>query len=120
MVVDDEPALLALTQEILTELGYEPVGFASSTAALRAFKTDVGRFDAILTDEVMPDLLGTQLARELSTVRPGIPIILMSGHGGADLPERAAAAGVSAVLRKPLQKHDLSESLATVLAARAA
>jgi FixJ family two-component response regulator len=44
----------------------------------------------------------------------------MTGHGGADLPERAAAAGVSDVLRKPLQKSDLAESLAKVLSARAA
>jgi CheY-like chemotaxis protein len=120
MVVDDEPALLSLTEEILSELGYEPVGFASSTAALRAFKSNADRFDAILTDEVMPDLQGTQLARELSVLRPGLPIILMTGHGGADLPERAAAAGVSDVLRKPLQKSDLAESLAKVLSARAA
>jgi signal transduction histidine kinase/ActR/RegA family two-component response regulator len=120
MVVDDEPALLSLTEEILSELGYEPVGFASSTAALRAFKSNADRFDAILTDEVMPDLQGTQLARELSVLRPGVPIILMTGHGGADLPERAAAAGVSDVLRKPLQKNDLADSLAKVLSARAA
>jgi signal transduction histidine kinase/ActR/RegA family two-component response regulator len=120
MVVDDEPALLSLTEEILSELGYEPVGFASSTAALRAFKSNADRFDAILTDEVMPDLQGTQLARELSVLRPGVPIILMTGHGGTDLPERAAAAGVSDVLRKPLQKSDLAESLAKVLSARAA
>jgi len=120
MVVDDEPALLSLTEEILSELGYEPVGFASSTAALRAFKSNADRFDAILTDEVMPDLQGTQLARELSVLRPGVPIILMTGHGGADLPERAAAAGVSDVLRKPLQKSDLADSLAKVLSARAA
>jgi signal transduction histidine kinase/ActR/RegA family two-component response regulator len=120
MVVDDEPALLSLTEEILSELGYEPVGFASSTAALGAFKSNVDRFDAILTDEVMPDLQGTQLARELSVLRPGVPIILMTGHGGTDLAERAAAAGVSDVLRKPLQKSDLAESLAKVLSARAA
>jgi len=120
MVVDDEPALLSLTEEILSELGYDPVGFGSSLAALRAFRDNAARFDAILTDEVMPDLQGTQLARELSALRPGVPIILMSGHGGTDLPERAIAAGVSEVLRKPLQKRDLAESLAKVLRARAA
>ena len=120
MVVDDEPALLSLTEEILSELGYDPVGFGSSLAALRAFRDNAARFDAILTDEVMPDLQGTQLARELSALRPGVPIILMSGHGGTDLPERAVAAGVSEVLRKPLQKRDLAESLAKVLRARAA
>jgi FixJ family two-component response regulator len=116
MIVDDEPALVALTEELLAELGYEPVGFGSSTAALHAFRSDPDRFDAVVTDEVMPDLLGTQLARELSTLRPGLPIILMSGHGGAHLAERAGAAGVSDVLCKPLQKRDLAESLAKVLA----
>jgi CheY-like chemotaxis protein len=42
----------------------------------------------------------------------------MSGYGGADLLERAAAAGVSEVLRKPLQKRELAEALAKVMNAR--
>jgi signal transduction histidine kinase/ActR/RegA family two-component response regulator len=120
MVVDDEAALLSLTEEMLAELGYDPVGFASSSAAWRDFQGDPERFDAVLTDEVMPDLLGTQLAREVSTLRPAVPIILMSGHGGADLVERAVGAGVREVLRKPLQKHDLAQALARVLSARPA
>ena len=115
LIVDDEPALMSLVEEMLAELGYEPVGFQSSVAALRAFKADPERFDVVLTDEVMPELPGTELARELGKARPGVRILLMSGHGGADLAERAGAAGVSEVLRKPLQKKDLAESLATVL-----
>jgi signal transduction histidine kinase len=115
MIVDDERSLMALSEETLAELGYEPVGFESSAAALRAFQTDPDRFAAVLTDEVMPDLPGTQLAAELSRLRPGLPIILMSGHGGPQLAERAGAAGVCEVLRKPLQRRDLAESLAKVL-----
>ncbi|MFZ1868833.1 MAG: ATP-binding protein [Steroidobacteraceae bacterium] len=116
MIVDDEPALVALTEETLAELGYEPVGFGSSVAALSAFRADPGRFDVVLTDEVMPELPGTDLAREISTVRAGARILLMSGHGGPYLAERAAAAGVSEVLRKPLKRRDLAESLARLLA----
>jgi signal transduction histidine kinase/ActR/RegA family two-component response regulator len=115
LIVDDEPALVSLSEEMLAELGYEPVGFESSVAALRAFKADPERFDVVLTDEVMPELPGTELARELDKARPGVRILLMSGHGGAYLAERAGAAGVSDVLRKPLQKKDLAESLARVL-----
>jgi CheY-like chemotaxis protein len=117
MIVDDEPALLSLTEEILAELGYEPIGFNSSAAALRAFTADPDRFDVVLTDEVMPDLPGTELARELTAAHPRVRILLMSGHGGAYLAERAAAAGVSDLLHKPLQKRDLAESLARVLSA---
>jgi len=115
MIVDDEPALVALTEEMLADLGYEPVGFNSSVAALQTFRDHPQRFDLILTDEAMPDLAGTELAREIRQVAPAVPIILMSGYGGSQLAQRAAAIGVREVLRKPLQRRDLAESLARVL-----
>ncbi len=62
MIVDDEPALVALTEEMLAGLGYEPVGFVSSGTALQAFRARPERFDLVLTDEAMPDLVGTELA----------------------------------------------------------
>ena len=116
MIVDDEPALVALAEETLAELGYEPVGFNSSSAALLAFRASPQRFDLLLTDEAMPDLIGTELAREIRRAAPALPIVLMSGYGGAQLAQRAAAIGVNEVLRKPLQRRDLAESLARVLA----
>jgi DNA-binding NtrC family response regulator len=115
MIVDDERPLVALAEETLAELGYEPVGFDSSSAALQAFRANPQRFDLVLTDETMPDLIGTELAREIRQLRPAMPIILMSGHGGAQLAQRAGAIGVSEVLRKPLQRRDLAESLARVM-----
>jgi CheY-like chemotaxis protein len=108
MIVDDERPLVALAEETLAGLGYEPVGFDSSIAALHAFRADPERFDLVLTDETMPDLTGTELARELRQLRPGIPIILMSGYSGALLSERAQAAEVSDVLRKPLVRRDIA------------
>jgi PAS domain S-box-containing protein len=117
MIVDDERALVALAEEILAELGYEPVGFDSSGAALQAFAAEPQRFDLILTDETMPDLIGTELAQEIRRLRRAIPIIVMSGHGDAQLATRAAAVGVNEVLRKPLQSRDLAEALARVLGA---
>jgi PAS domain S-box-containing protein len=115
MIVDDEPALVALAEEMLAELGYEPVGFNSSGAALQTFRADPQRFDLVLTDEAMPDLIGTELAREIRLVAPAVPIVLMSGYGGPQLAQRAAAIGINEVLRKPLQRRDLAESLARVL-----
>jgi PAS domain S-box-containing protein len=115
MIVDDERPLVALAEEIAAQLGYEPVGFDSSSEALEAFRAKPDRFDAVLTDEAMPDLVGTQLAREIRRLRPDIPIILMSGYGGAQLTTRAVDIGVNEVLRKPLHRRDLAESLARVL-----
>jgi signal transduction histidine kinase/CheY-like chemotaxis protein len=115
MIVDDESALVGLAEEITAGLGYEPVGFASSSAALQAFQAAPQRFDVILTDESMPDLSGTELAREIRRIQPTVPIILMSGYGGSQLANRAAETGINALLRKPLHSRDLAESLARVL-----
>jgi PAS domain S-box-containing protein len=115
MVVDDEPTLVALAEEMLAGLGYEPVGFESSSVALQAFRAKPERFDLVLTDEAMPDLVGTELAHEILLLRSDVPIILMSGHGGAPLAHRAQAIGVREVLHKPLQRADLAESLARAL-----
>jgi PAS domain S-box-containing protein len=115
MIVDDEPTLVALAEEMLAGLGYEPVGFESSRVALQVFRAKPERFDLVLTDEAMPELVGTELAREIRHLKPDVPIILMSGHGGAPLEHRAAAIGVKEVLHKPLQRVDLAESLARAL-----
>jgi CheY-like chemotaxis protein len=115
MIVDDEPALVTLAEELLAELGYEAAGFQSSVAALEEFRRDPQRFDLVLTDEAMPELVGTELAREIHRLRAEIPVVLMSGYGGTTLAARAAAVGVREVLRKPLESRDLAESLARVL-----
>jgi PAS domain S-box-containing protein len=109
MVVDDEKSLVALAEEVLAEIGYEPVGFSSSVLALEAFRAAPQRFDIILTDEMMPELMGTDLAREIRLLRPDIPIVLTSGYSGAPLHERASAVAIQEVLRKPLRSKDIAE-----------
>ena len=107
-----------LAEETLAQLGYEPVGFDSSLAALQAFRAEPKRFDLVLTDETMPDLTGTELAREMRQLRPDIPIILMSGYSGALLSERAQAVEVIDVLRKPLIRRDIAVPVSRALQAR--
>jgi hypothetical protein len=60
LLVDDETQLVSLGEEMLAMLGYEPVGFHNSAAALAAFRADPQRFDLALTDEVMPEMTGTE------------------------------------------------------------
>lgn len=115
MIVDDERVLVALAEETLAELGYKPVGFDSSAAALQAFRAEPKRFDLVLTDETMPDLTGIELAREIRQVRPDISVILMSGYSGTQLSERAHSAGIIDVLSKPLRRRDIAEPVARAL-----
>jgi PAS domain S-box-containing protein len=115
MIVDDERPLVDLAEEVVARFGYEPVGFVSSTAALAAFRAEPDRFDVVITDEMMPDLVGTELARQIREIRPSVPILLMSGRADAQLGDRAMKIGVDEVLRKPLRAREMAESLARVL-----
>ncbi|MET0210163.1 MAG: ATP-binding protein [Burkholderiaceae bacterium] len=118
MIVDDERPLVELGEELLAELGYEPVGFESSERAMEQFSLDPLRFDAVVTDEMMPALAGSDLARRIRAIRPELPVILVSGHVDAALEKRALAAGVTALLRKPLGLQELAECLAKNLDCR--
>jgi CheY-like chemotaxis protein len=115
LLVDDEAPLLAVTAEVLARLGYKPVSFSDSHAALAAFEAAPGRFDVVVTDDVMPGITGTELARVLRRHRPELPIVLVSGYSGPLLTQHALAAGVSELLTKPLQSREIATTLARVL-----
>lgn len=115
LLVDDEEALVRLGEETLAGLGYEPVGFASAAAALDALRAEPARFDALLSDEAMPGLTGSELARAAHALRPDLPILLMSGYVTTALLQRARDAGVADVLSKPLAAADIAHALAAAL-----
>jgi signal transduction histidine kinase/CheY-like chemotaxis protein len=115
LVIDDEEPLVALTGEVLQRLGYRPEGFRDARAALAEFEAAPHRFDAVITDEVMPELTGTELARLLRRRRPDIPILLVSGYIGPMMTERALAAGASKILKKPVASFEMAAALAAVL-----
>jgi CheY-like chemotaxis protein len=115
LVVDDQPELVALAEELLQGLGYLATGHTDPATALDSLRAAPQGFAALVTDEVMPGLSGTQLARAARALAPGLPVLLVSGYGGASLAQRAADAGVSRVLPKPLQRAELARALAEML-----
>jgi signal transduction histidine kinase/ActR/RegA family two-component response regulator len=117
MVIDDEKELVAITEELLASLSYEPVGFSDARAALEAFRLDPQRFDAILTDERMQPIRGLEFARLIHDMDPDLPIIMMTGHRDAELDARASAAGIAEIIDKPLRVQALREALARHLRA---
>ncbi|HEV2897220.1 MAG TPA: two-component system VirA-like sensor kinase [Pseudaminobacter sp.] len=116
LIVDDDKPLVLLGEEMLAALGYEPVGFDRGRAALAAFRADPARFDLVLTDEVMPEVTGTELAGAMHDIRPDIPIVLMTGYDGALQPDRLRSAGIREVLEKPLLSRSLADCLSRQLA----
>lgn len=115
LLVDDEETLVRLGEEMIAGLGYEPVGFTSGSLALQTFAADPARFDAVLSDEAMPEMTGTELARAIHRIRLDIPVVLMSGYVSPALSARSRNAGVREVLSKPLASSDIARSLANAL-----
>jgi len=115
LIVDDEAPLVGLATETLAELGYAPVPFTSSVAALEAFRAAPERFDAVITDERMPSMSGSALIREIRRIRGAIPILLVSGYVSGEVVRRAIESGANEVLKKPLSARELASSLARVL-----
>jgi signal transduction histidine kinase len=112
LVVDDDMPLVHLAEEMLAALGYEPVGFDRTPAALSAFRAEPERFDLVLTDEVMPEMTGIEFSGELHKIRPGLPIVLMTGYGRRLGARRLKAAGISEVVKKPLLSAAIAQCLA--------
>ena len=115
LVVDDEEPLLELTTDTLRELGYQPIGFVSASAALRAFQADPSVFDVLITDQRMADMSGDKLIREVRRIRPLMPVILVSGYVSDVAASRSDSAWSDEVLVKPLRTNTLATSLAHLL-----
>ena len=118
LVVDDEPEVLAALEEMLATLGYEPSGYRNGREALDAVRAEPSRFEAVVSDEVMPELTGTQMSIELRRINPALPILIASGYGGAGFEARALAAGVNRVIKKPYRMSEIAEILAGFFANR--
>jgi PAS domain S-box-containing protein len=118
LAVDDEPEVLAALEEMLASLGYEPAGYRSSLEALDAARANPRRFEAVVSDEVMPGLTGTQLSIELRKLNPTLPILIASGYGGSGFETRALSAGVNRILKKPYRMSEIGEILASFFAAK--
>lgn len=111
LIADDEPELVAVAEEMVASLGYEAIGFSDSRAALDAFRRAPERFDAVLADERMPVLRGIALARAVHSIRPDVPILLITGCREIETDSQAQHAGVMEILEKPLRARDLQTAL---------
>src|SRR2546426_11089027 len=84
LVVDDERDVLILLKLILETHGYRALLACGAEAALRLLRQDELMVDLLLTDVLMPGMNGTDLARAGRELRPGLPILFMSGFVDTD------------------------------------
>jgi CheY-like chemotaxis protein len=107
LVAEDEPALRRVITRILIDAGYQVLAADSGPAALRLAAHHCGAIDLLLTDVVMPSMLGKELAERLSAERPETPVLFMSGYARPVLAAHGTLDPQLALLEKPFTKPDL-------------
>lgn len=115
LVVDDEASLAEATGKLLERSGYLATTATRAEAAWSIFSLAPEAFDAVLTDLTMPELDGIELATRVLSLRPDVPVLLVTGSLTESTEERAAKAGVRCVLLKPLDQRVLLTTLQQVV-----
>jgi PAS domain S-box-containing protein len=109
LLADDDELVRASTASMLVDMGFEVIESTSGQDAV--FKLKAGdRYSLLITDYMMPDLLGTEVAELAARQQPGLPILLITGYADADgLPAHLAR------LTKPFRMSELAERVAALL-----
>ncbi|MEQ8662204.1 MAG: response regulator, partial [Gammaproteobacteria bacterium] len=115
LVIDDNPNVAEFLDELLCGWGLEVCAMTDASAALRCFRGDPHAFDVVIVDQTMPRMSGLELAGALLTVRPEVPVILYTGYAEGVTEQRVRAAGVRALVCKPLDIAAFRTQLGSLL-----
>ena len=113
LVVEDDPRVRVATVGALEELGYDPVSCGSGVEALAIFRKN-GDFTLLITDVIMPEMTGPELAALIRAERPEIAILFVTGYVG-EAGEKDALIG-GEILRKPFTVAALANAVADAMA----
>ncbi len=116
VVVEDDPTSAEFTSHILTEMGgCEVVHFADPREALDFLAVE--QCDAVVTDVVLPGFSGLSVLKQLGTLRPDVPVIVVTAYATVDIAVDAVRANAAGFLRKPYRPSELIERLGSQIAA---
>ena len=118
LIVDDEPVLLSISTEILKSNGYKTLNATNGIAALETLERE--HVDLVLTDIIMPDMDGYQLARIVNDRFPDVAIQLASGYADDKNKDMVSGGLVENALQKPYQAQSLLRKVRQLLDARTA
>jgi PAS domain S-box-containing protein len=107
LFVDDEPMIVDMGRETLKRLGYSVTTKTGSIKALELFRMKPMEFDLVITDQTMPQMTGTDLAKEILHIRPSIPIILCTGFSNTINSKNMGIQGIREFVMKPIVGAEL-------------
>lgn len=119
LLVDDDENMIYAGGKLLERLGYKVISRSSGIEALDLFKSQPERFDLVITDRMMPQMTGIELAAEIRNIRPETPVILCSGfaddEGVTMTSEEQQNSGIRGFLAKPFNREEISRKIREVI-----
>jgi PAS domain S-box-containing protein len=115
LLVEDEAAILRMTTLMLESLGYSVLAAPTPGEAIRLAKEYAGQIDLLMTDVVMPEMNGRDLARTLLNIYPDIKRLFMSGYTANVIAHHGVLDEGVHLIQKPFSKKDLGGKIREVL-----
>lgn len=115
LLVEDEPAILKMVDSMLKKMGYTVLAAASPAEAIRLSREYGQEIHVLMTDVIMPEMSGRELADRLMEEKPGLKRLFMSGYTANLIARHGVMDDGIQFLQKPFLKKDLSEKLRKVL-----
>jgi PAS domain S-box-containing protein len=116
LVVEDEPDVRRMAERILTKGGYSVIGLADGADAVEICEPGNRQVDLLLTDVVMPKMLGTELVGKVRDLRPDLPVLYMSGYSHEVLaPQALTNDAGSSFIEKPFSAQALQTTVRDLL-----
>jgi DNA-binding response OmpR family regulator len=108
LVVEDDPSVLTAVTSTLERYGYRTLQAPNGDVALRLLSSHRGRVDLVLTDTVMPQMSGPELAERLALSHPDLPVLLMTGYADETAMRHRVLGSNANVLLKPFLPAELA------------
>jgi PAS domain S-box-containing protein len=118
LLVEDDPIVRSLVRRLLSEYGYRVVVAENGSEALVLCETYRGPIDLLLTDVVMPDIGGREVAERVAALRPETSVVYTSGYAGDVLESQGGLDPHVAFLEKPFSREKLAHIVRATLDAR--
>ncbi len=115
MIVDDDKNIAAITAEMLSFFGYNVDTYTCTNEALDAFRRQPSRYDLVISDLTMPGMTGLDLSDQIQKIRPGTPIIIMTGFANRLNDQTLEKHRICKVLGKPIVGEELAAAVREVI-----
>jgi CheY-like chemotaxis protein len=113
--VEDQPSILRMTSLMLECQGYRVLSAGTATEGIRLARESPDKIDLLLTDVVMPEMNGQELARNIRVVHPRIKCLYMSGYAAETISQQDFTDGKTGFIQKPFSTKDMARALREIL-----